>query len=61
VQNQYYTLNLLGLGEVSIDNMRIDFGEIDPLDRVYGLLELELLKASKVIIDAVEDKFYNGF
>lgn len=36
--------------------MRIDFGEIDPQDRVNGLLGLDLLKDFKVIIDIVEDK-----
>ena len=49
-------IDIIGLGEISLENMRIDFGEIDPLDRVNGLLGLDLLKASKVIIDVVEDK-----
>jgi hypothetical protein len=43
----------ISIGEISMANMRIDFGEIDPQDRVNGLLGLDLLKASKVIIDLV--------
>jgi len=49
-------IDRVGIGEIPIDNMRIDFGEIDPQDRVNGLLGLDLLKVSKVIIDIAEDK-----
>ncbi|QXE20703.1 retropepsin-like aspartic protease [Clostridium sp. 001] len=49
-------IDRVGIGEMPIDNMRIDFGEIDPQDRVNGLLGLDLLKASKIIIDIAEDK-----
>lgn len=49
-------IDKIGIGEIYIENTRIDFGEIDPQDRVNGLLGLDLLKASKVIVDVVEDK-----
>lgn len=49
-------IDTISFGELSIGNMRIDFGDIDPQDRVNGLLGLDLLKAFKVIIDIVENK-----
>ena len=49
-------IDRISIGEISIENIRIDFGEIDPHDRVNGLLGLDLLKASKAIIDVVEDR-----
>ncbi|GKU24377.1 hypothetical protein CFOLD11_12030 [Clostridium folliculivorans] len=49
-------IDKISFGNISIDNVRVDFGEIDPKDRINGLLGLDLLKASKVIIDVVEDK-----
>lgn len=49
-------IDKINFGEITLENIRIDFGEIDPHDRVNGLLGLDLLKASKVIIDVVEDK-----
>lgn len=49
-------IDKINFGEITLENIRIDFGEIDPQDRVNGLLGLDMLKASKVIIDVVEDK-----
>lgn len=49
-------IDKIKFGEITLENIRIDFGEIDPQDRVNGLLGLDILKASKVIIDVVEDK-----
>lgn len=50
------TIDKVCLGNIELDNMRIDFGQIDPNERVNGLLGLDFLKKAKVIIDLVDDK-----
>lgn len=42
------------LGDISLTNMFIDFGVIDPKDRVNGLIGIDFLKTGKVIIDTDE-------
>jgi hypothetical protein len=36
---------------MAIEDMKIDFGVIDPYDRINGLLGLDFLKAAKAVID----------
>ncbi len=43
-------------GNININKFKVDFGEIDPNDRVNGLLGLDFLKGASVIIDVEEDK-----
>jgi len=43
-------------GDITINKFKIEFGEIDPSDRVNGLLGLDFLKGAAVIIDVDEDK-----
>lgn len=34
-----------------IENMKVDFGVIDPYDRINGLLGLDFLQSAKAVID----------
>ena len=45
----------VSLGNISISNIKLDFGEIDPYERVNGLLGLDFLKEAKVVIDLSDD------
>jgi len=45
-------------GEILIENMMIDFGDVDPVDRVNGLLGLDFLMAAGVNIDLVNLTIY---
>lgn len=38
-------------GDVVIKNMKVDFGEIDPEERINGLLGLDFLQQAGIIID----------
>ncbi|WP_053957612.1 retropepsin-like aspartic protease [Inediibacterium massiliense] len=44
--------------DISLKDMNIDFGEIDPQERVNGLLGLDFLRNAGVIIDLVELEMY---
>lgn len=41
-------------GDISLTNSKIDFGEIDPYERVNGLIGLDFLRNSGEIIDLVD-------
>ncbi|MCR8744272.1 retropepsin-like domain-containing protein [Romboutsia lituseburensis] len=41
--------------DICVDNIRIDFGEIDPEERVNGLLGLDFLKSANIVIDLVDN------
>lgn len=43
-------------GKITLREFKVDFGEIDPNDRVNGLLGLDFLKKAEVIIDIHKDK-----
>jgi len=49
------SINKISCGDIIVNNIILDFGEIDPLERVNGLLGLDFLKASNIIIDLAED------
>lgn len=42
-------------GDIIIENFKMDFGEIDPYDRVNGLLGLDFLKVANLVIDLRTD------
>lgn len=44
-------MDRIKLGGITIDNMKVDFGVIDPYDRINGLLGLDFLKSAKAVID----------
>ncbi|WP_352420683.1 retropepsin-like aspartic protease [Proteiniborus sp.] len=46
------------IGDISLTNMKIDFGEIDPYERVNGLIGLDFLRSVGVIIDLVDLTMY---
>lgn len=46
------------IGDISLSNMKIDFGEIDPYERVNGLVGLDFLRSAGVIIDLVDLTMY---
>ncbi|SHK44912.1 Aspartyl protease [Clostridium cavendishii DSM 21758] len=41
-------------GDIKLDNLKIDFGEIDPNERVNGLLGLDFCIKAGVVIDLVD-------
>jgi hypothetical protein len=45
-------------GDIVLDNIKLDFGDIDPNERVNGLLGLDFLRAAGVIIDLVDLNMY---
>lgn len=42
----------------ALQNFKIDFGEIDPNERVNGLLGLDFLKEAKIVLDLSELVMY---
>lgn len=41
-------------GDIVLENVKIDFGEIDPNDRINGLLGLDFLMSAGIVIDLVD-------
>lgn len=52
------TIEKLTIGDIVIENMKIDFGDIDPFERVNGLIGLDFLRYAGLIIDLVGLKMY---
>lgn len=48
-------IDKISLGNIEVENIRLDFGQIDPYERVNGLLGLDFLKEAKVVIDLSDD------
>ncbi|NLL05733.1 MAG: hypothetical protein GX270_08100 [Clostridiaceae bacterium] len=46
----------ISIGNIQLRDFKIDFGEIDPDERINGLLGLDFLKGAKVLIDLDELK-----
>jgi len=51
-------IDIVTIGDISMINMKIDFGEIDPYERVNGLIGLDFLRSAGVIIDLVDLTIY---
>jgi hypothetical protein len=51
-------IDKLTIGDISLTNMKVDFGEIDPCERVNGLIGLDFLRSAEVIIDLVDLTMY---
>ena len=47
-------IHRIQLGDISLDNIRLDFGVIDPQERVNGLIGLDYLMAAGLVIDLVD-------
>lgn len=52
-------INSISCGDIGIENFKIDFGEIDPNERVNGLLGLDFLREAKIILDLDELVVYS--
>lgn len=46
------------IGDILLENTKIDFGESDPHERVNGLIGLDFLRAARVVIDLDELTMY---
>ena len=44
-------ISRLSIGDISLYNLSIDFGVIDPDDKINGLIGLNFLMSAKVVID----------
>ncbi len=44
-------MDKIELGGIAIENIKVDFGVIDPYDRINGLLGLNFLRSAKAVID----------
>lgn len=51
-------IDILSIGNISVENIVIDFGVVDPKDRINGLIGLDYLRVAKVIIDLDELAIY---
>jgi len=51
-------IDKIKVGDISLENTKIDFGEIDPYERVNGLIGLDFLRAAGVVIDLVDLVIY---
>lgn len=51
-------IDYIECGDLSVDNIKLDFGEIDPNERVNGLIGLDFLRKAGVILDLVDLVMY---
>jgi predicted aspartyl protease len=49
------SIDRIECGDIILEDIRLDFGDIDPSERVNGLLGIDFLKASELIIDLVDN------
>lgn len=47
-------VDMVRIGDISVENVKIDFGEIDPYERINGLIGLDFLRAAGTVIDLVD-------
>lgn len=52
-------LDQIRCGNLVLKDMKLDFGVIDPNDKINGLIGLDFLIAAKSIIDLVDLSIYN--
>lgn len=51
-------IDYIGCGDLNVKDINLDFGEIDPNERVNGLIGLDFLRKAGVIIDLVDLVMY---
>lgn len=51
-------INIIECEDIKISDIRLDFGEIDPNERINGLLGLDFLRKAGVILDLVDLVMY---
>jgi len=44
-------INSISIGDIFVENLKTDFGVIDPKDRINGLIGMDFLILGKVMID----------
>lgn len=49
----------ISCGDIELSDFKIDFGEIDPKERVNGLLGLDFLMKAELVLDLVNLVMYN--
>lgn len=54
-------IDKLVIGDIILENTKVDFGEIDPSEKVNGLIGLDFLRTAGVTIDLVDLKIYKKF
>lgn len=52
------SIDYIKCGDIKVDNIKLDFGEIDPNERVNGLIGLDFLIKAGTVIDLVELVMY---
>ncbi|WP_010076265.1 hypothetical protein [Clostridium cellulovorans] len=53
-----YTSVDLFCANIKLDNLKVDFREIDPYERVNGLLGLDFLRKAGIILDLADCVMY---
>ncbi|HOJ10072.1 MAG TPA: retropepsin-like aspartic protease [Clostridiales bacterium] len=51
-------IDSISIGNISMKDIIIDFGVVDPKDRINGLIGLDFLKTAKITIDLDEVAIY---
>ena len=51
-------IDKIRIGDISLENIKVDFGIIDPYERINGLIGLDFLCSAGVIIDLVDLTIY---
>lgn len=51
-------IDSISIGNIMLEDIIIDFGVVDPKDRINGLIGLDFLKAAKMVIDLDEMAVY---
>ncbi|WP_349239138.1 hypothetical protein [Petroclostridium sp. X23] len=52
-------INRIEMGDIFLENIKLDFGVIDPKERVNELVGLDFLKQAGLVIDFVELNIYS--
>lgn len=52
------SMDKIEMGDIILDNFKIDFGVIDPQERIDGLIGLDFMKASGLVLDLEELVYY---
>ena len=53
-------IDLIDCNGIKLDNFKVDFGEIDPNEKINGLLGLDFLREAGIIIDLVDLVMYTN-
>ena len=51
-------IDRISVGNIYLENVKIDFGDIDPYERVNGLIGIDFLRSAGIVIDLVDLVLY---